>query len=190
MDRKIKSGMKYAAVFIMGIIVGAILLETLEIQVRKTYKELIVTQLKVEQESLASKANRENRLIESAFHRWATINAESEDGFRILRPVTDGISDKSYLLPFQLVVLKMISSPENVQKGRKVIEGINRGKLAIALETLGQSEAAQQQWQIAHQLMRRPTMEATRKSVSSLLEQEKSDLHLQADEAVLRMRNK
>jgi hypothetical protein len=33
-------------------------------------------------------------------------------------------------------------------------------------------------------------MEATRKSVSSLLEQEKSDLHLQADEAVLRMRNK
>ena len=184
MNQKLKSGLKYSAVFILGMEVGAVLLEALERNVRPFYKEIIMTELKVEQEFMASRAARENKPFIAAFHRWAAVNAESEDGFRVFRS-ENRINDSSFLFPFQVYVLRMIASPEQVQKGKKVVEGIDRGKLAVAFEKLGQTEEAEKQWQLAQQLMRRPTMDATKSSIYSLLGQEDTDLQKKAEDAVL-----
>ena len=185
MNPKVKSGMKYTAVFLVGIIVGAFLIESLEIKVRPFYKDMILTELKIEQGFRASRAARENRPFVAAFHRWAAVNAESDDGFRISRPENNELNGSSYFFPFQLHVLKMIQSPEGIQKGKKIVEGIDRGKLAVAFETLGQTEEAEKQWQLAHQLMQRPTMEATKKSIYTLLGKETEDLQKKAEDAVL-----
>jgi hypothetical protein len=188
MNQKYKSGLKYTAIFITGVIVGALLLESLEIHVRNIYKDLIVTNVKIEQDFLASRAVRESRQFDAMLHRWAAVSLVSKDGFRILRPVTDGIDDNSYLFPFRLFVLKMISSSENVQKGKKIVEGMDRGKLAVAYELVGQTEAAEKQWQTAQQLTQRPSIEETKKLIYSAVEREKSELHRKAEETVLRTR--
>ncbi len=187
MNPKLRSGMKYFAVFILGLLVGAVLLESLERNVRPFYKEIIMTELKIEQEFMASRASRENKPFVAAFHRWAAVSAESEDGFR---SINDRIHDNSYFFPFQMYVLRMIASPEGVQKGKKIVEGLDRGKLAVAFETLGQTEEAEKQWLLAQQLMRRPSMEATKKSVYSLLGQEKTELQQKAEDAVLGVQKK
>lgn len=67
---------------------------------------------------------------------------------------------------------------------------MDRGKLAAAFETLGETEEAEKQWRLAQQLMRQPTMAATKKSIYSLLEQENSDLHKQAEDSILGEREK
>ena len=189
MNLKFKTGVKYAAIFITGVFVGALLLESLEIHVRNTYKDLIATEVKIEQDFLASRAARESRPFDVMLHRWAAVNFVSDDGFRIMRPVTDGIDDKSYLFPFRLFVLKMISSPENVKKGKKIVEGMDRGKLAVAYELIGQTEKAEKQWMTAQQLTQRPTIEATKKFIYSGVEREKSELHRKAEETVLKARS-
>lgn len=185
MNQKIKSGLKYSAVFLVGIIIGALLIESLEIKVRPFYKDILMTELKIEQEFMASRSARENRSFVAAFHRWAAVNAESEDGFRVSRTENNEINGSSYLFPFQLYVLKMIQSPEGIQKGKKIVEGIDRGKLAIAFEALGQNEEAEKQWQLAQQLMRRPTMDATKSAINSLMHQENTELQQKAEDAVL-----
>src|ERR1017187_7576229 len=111
MNPKIKSGMKYTVVFLVGIIAGAVLLESLEIKVRTFYRDIIMTNLKIEEEFMASRAARENKPFVAAFHRWAAVNAEAEDGFRVFSPENNEINDRSYFFPFQLYALKMIASP-------------------------------------------------------------------------------
>jgi len=86
MKEKFKSVLKDSLVLLVGVIVGAVLIESLEVYVRPTYTDILMSQLKAEQEFLASRAARENRTFEAAFHRWAAVNAESENGFRVFRP--------------------------------------------------------------------------------------------------------
>ncbi len=185
MSATLKAALKYTAVFFLGLLVGAFLLETLEIYLRPSYRNLIIrTYLKTEQEFLASRAIRENRDLDAAFHRWAVVNAESEDGFRVFRE--DGIKvEQPYLYPFDMYMLTWMSSGNNIKKGGKIVEGFDRGKLAVALETLGQKKEAEKQWQRAQELIRRKTIKETKEAVSSMLEQEKSDVHLKAEEKIL-----
>jgi hypothetical protein len=185
MNERLKSVLKYTTVFLIGLLVGAFLLESLELYVRPTYRHLIRIYLKTEQEFLASRKARDNKLVESAFHRWVVVNAESDDGFRVFRDTDNDIGEKSYLYPFQLLGLKWMSSQDNIEKGKKIAEGIDRGKLAFALETLGQKKEAENQWQQSHRLTHHATMKATKDFVYSLLEQEKSDLYLRAEDKVL-----
>jgi len=74
---------------------------------------------------------------------------------------------------------------ESKIKPNRIIEGIDRGKLAIALESIGEKEQAAKQWEIARLLTRQKSIEDIRRLVISSLEQEKTDLHLQAEKAVL-----
>lgn len=185
MKEGIKSVLKYSLVLFGGIIIGAVLLESLEVYVRPTYTDILMSQMKAEQEFLASRAARENRAFEAAFHRWAAVNAEAEAGFRVFRPESGELNQKSYLLPFQLFVLKMIASPPEVKKGGRILEGINRGRLAVSFEALGQMEEAQRQWELAQQLTKRPTLEATKEVVFKIMGQESSELHRKAEDAVL-----
>lgn len=64
-------------------------------------------------------------------------------------------------------------------------EGVDRGKLAMALESVGDKREAEKQWKLAQTLLKRKTLDETRQLVAGLIEQEKSGSHLKAERAVL-----
>ncbi len=71
----------------------------------------------------------------------------------------------------------------------RFIEGVDRGKLATALESLGEKEEAAKQWDIARLLTRQNSIEDIRRRVLGWLEVENTDLHLQAEKAILEETN-
>ncbi len=185
MNERVRSTLKYSGVFLFGLLIGAFLLETVEIYFRPTYRDLIIrTHLKVEQEFLASRARRENRLLEVAFHRWAVVNAESDEGFRVFQEPGADLNG-TYLYPFDMYILKLMSSGENIKRGGKIVEGYDRGKFAVALDALGQRNEAEKQWQRAQMLINRKTIKETKEAVYSMLKQEDSDIHLKAEDKIL-----
>ena len=159
----------------------------LHMYVRSVYRETTRIDLKTEQEFLASRAVRHGDKLRAASHRWNVVDSEADDGFRAFRRERHKDDDSSFLFPFYRVVLKAMTSPmeESKIKPNRIIEGIDRGKLAIALESIGEKEQAAKQWEIARLLTRQKSIEDIRRLVISSLEQEKTDLHLQAEKAVL-----
>ena len=177
--------LRYTGVFLAGLIIGAFMLETLEMHVRPSYRDIIVrSHLRTEQELLASQAARTKKPLDEAFHRWVVVNAQSEDGFRVLR-VNNNELGGNYLYPFEMLGLKSMASSADYEKGKKITEGIDRGKLAVSLEKLGMKKEAEDQWKKAQQLTHNMTMKATKDFMYTLLEQEKSDLNPEVDEKAL-----
>jgi hypothetical protein len=186
MNDRIKKALKYGSVFLLGLFVGAFLLETLEIYLRPSYRDLIIrTDMKTEQEFLSSRAARANRPLDAAFHRWAVVNAESDDGFRILNINYKDYDSSPYLYPLGMLAIKSMTSSTNYERGKKIQEGIDRGKLAVALKQLGRKKEAEEQWQQAKILTHNPTIEATKTFVQALLKQEKSEIYLKAEDKIL-----
>lgn len=191
MNERLKSNLKYTGVFLLGLLVGAFLLETLEIYLRPAYRDLVIrSYLKTEQEFLASRAVREKRPFDAAFHRWAVVNAETDNGFRVLRAHDNDIDSQPYLYPLGILGLKWMSSGDNIRRGTKIAEGFDRGKLAAALDVLGQTREAEKQWQLAQDMIHRKTIKETKEAVYSMLEQEKSEIFLKTEDKILGTRNK
>jgi hypothetical protein len=187
MNERLKSTLKYSGVFLVGLLLGAFLLETLEIYLRPSYRDLVLrNHLKTEQEFLAMRATRENRLLEATFHRWAVVNAESDDGFHVFQAHSLELDDAPYSYLYVMYILKWMSTGENIKRGEKIAEGFDRGKLATALEAVGQKKEADNQWQRAQALIHRKTMKETKEAIYSMLEHEKSDLYRKAEDKVLR----
>ena len=182
---KIKKYISWSAIFFFGFAVGAFAILHLEKKVRPTFVRMVQSGLKVEQEFLATKAARESRMFESVVHRWIAANAESKEGFKIFDENQKYYNDESIFFPFALIVFDKMNSMENVQKGRLVVEGLDRGKLAVALEMVGENSLAEIQWGKAHSLTKRGSLEDTKKFVYGMLKQEETDLHIRVEENVL-----
>lgn len=187
-----KKIIKIGGIFLAGIIIGAALMNLLHMFVRPVFRQTMQTELKVEQEFLASRAIRNDDKLQAVLHRWNVVDASSPEGFRVFRKDKcnhDIVS--SFFFPFYLFPLKMTASEEKkFERGGKIVEGIDRGKLAVALESIGQKKEADIQWEAATSLTGRKSIEETKKLVFSLLEQEKSDLYLETETAMLRDTNK
>jgi len=86
-----------------------------------------------------------------------------------------------------MVVLNaMVHPKEGMQeKGPRIAEGIDRGRLALALESIGAQEEAGRQWEMARTLTSKKSIEDMRKLIIKLREQENTDTHRQAEKAVL-----
>jgi hypothetical protein len=187
MNDRLKSILKYFGVFLLGLIIGAFLIETLEVYLRPSYRDLVLrNHLKTEQEFLAMRATRNNKLLDATLHRWAVVNAAADEGFhQVFQPHSIDLDGAPYSYLYVMYVLKWMSSGENIKRGEKIAEGLDRGKLAAALESLGQKKAADNQWQRAQVLMHRKTMKETKEAIYSMLEHEKSDLYRKAEDTVL-----
>jgi hypothetical protein len=187
MKQQVVKILKISGIFVGGIIIGAVLMNLLHMHVRSTYRETIRIDLKTEQEFLASRAARQHDDFKAASHRWNVVDSSSEEGFRAFRKERNKENDSSFFLPFYMVVLKAMGSPmEKAKKDpRRIIEGIDRGKLAVGLESIGENQEAAKQWEIARILTSQKSVEDTRKLVLRFLEHEKTDSYLQAERAVL-----
>lgn len=187
MRQRIIKILKISGIFVGGIIIGGVLMNLLHMYVRPTYRAMIRTDLKTEQEFLAARATRQHDNFRAASHRWNVVDSSSEDGFRAFRRERHKDDDSSFLFPFYMLALRGMASPMDKSKkdpGR-IIEGIDRGKLAVALESIGEKEEAAKQWKIARILTSQKSVEDIRKLVLRSLEYEKTDSHLQAEKAAL-----
>jgi hypothetical protein len=187
MKQQVITIVKISSIFVGGIIIGAVLMNLLHMYVRSTYRETIRIDLKTEQEFLAGRAARQGDNLRALSHRWNVVDAEARDGFRAFRKERNKDIDSSFFFPFYVFVLKAIK-PQMRGKQKEVdmfIEGMDRGKLAVALESIGEKEEAAKQWDIARLLTRQKSIEDIRRRVLGWLEGEKTDLHLQAEKAIL-----
>ena len=69
-----------------------------------------------------------------------------------------------------MLALKSMASSTNIERGKKIEEGIDRGKLAVALENWNEKKEAQDQWRKAQILTHNSTIEATKAFIHALLE--------------------
>ena len=183
--------LKISGMFVGGIIIGAVLMNLLHMHVRSTYRETIRIDLKTEQEFLAGRATRQGHNLRALSHRWNVVDAEANDGFRAFRKERNRDIDSSFFFPFHMFILKAMKSPMRGKQKEvdRFIEGMDRGKLATALESLGEKEEAVKQWDIARLLAKQKSVEDVRSRVLGSLEGEKTDLHLQAEKAILEEAN-
>jgi hypothetical protein len=180
-----KKILKISGIFLGGVIVGAVLMNLLHIYVRPTYRALIQTDLRAEEEFKAGRSRRENNRLDTTFHRWAVVNTESKTGFRVFRYKDNPLDEDSFSYPFDLLFLKFTYPPDKFPKGREIGEGIDRGKFAAALEAIGETEEATKQWQLAQQMTQLKDVAETKKLIHDILEQENTTTYMQAEKKVL-----
>jgi hypothetical protein len=171
------------SVFVLGGTVGAAGILFLDMRMRPTYRRTLQSTFLAEQDLLAARTAREGDQLRSLVHRWNAVEASSEEGFRIFR--VDPEIDDGLFLPFILLGLKYIGARADPSgRGARVGEGLERGKLALALERLG-APTAEEQWRRAQDLLRPRTLEDVRRAVDAALEVEHSDVEKQAEAVVL-----
>jgi len=168
----------------MGVAVGAAGILFLDMRTRATYRAVLQSKFLAEQEALARRTARQGDRLRSLVHRWNVVDASSEDGFRIFR--ADPEIDDGFFLPVILLGLKHITaSVDESGRGARVSEGLERGRLAAALEGVGAPTTADEQWRRAQDLLRRHSLEDVRRTVDGLLKIENSDVAKQAEAVVL-----
>lgn len=180
-----KKIMTISGIFLGGIIVGATLMNLLDMYVRPIYREVIRTKLQTEQEFLAGRATRQNDKLKAVLHRWNVVDLESGESFRVFRKEENKDIDSSFLFPFYMLPIKFVVNEKCQDKGGYALEAVDRGYLAAALEALGENAEATRQWEQAQTMLGRKTLKETREFILTLLEQEKSDLYMQAEKKVL-----
>lgn len=178
---------KISGIFLAGIIIGGTLMNLLHMYVRPVYRETVRIDLKTEQEFLASRAARQHDNFRAASHRWNVVDAEAKDGFRAFQKERNKDIDSSFFFPFYMVALAaMVHPKEGVdEKAIRISEGIARGHLALALESIGNREEADKQWEIARTLTNNKSIEGIRNFILKLREQEKTDTYLQTEKEIL-----
>lgn len=187
MNIKIKKLLINSCLVIGGILIGAILMNILDMYVRPTYRNMIRTELMTEQEFLAARSSREHALLRNIVHRWNVIDATAQHGFRAFREETASKEDKEFFLPFALLSLKFMKDiyKNMPQKSIKLSEGLNRGKLAAALDAMGEKKEAAKQWELAKVLTGEPDINHIKRLVYDLLTQENSPAQVNAEHVIL-----
>jgi hypothetical protein len=188
MKQQTVKALKISGIFLAGLIVGAILMNILHMYVRPAYRELLRINLATDEKFLASRASRQNNKLEAALHRWNVVKLDSGEGFQSLTRDRDKEQDV-FMLPFALLGYRYIDSYYKNHPGAKWLQGVNHGLLAAALDDIGEHDEALKQWEQSSRILKKQSTEDTRKLISSLLEQEKSDLYIQAEKKVLEEKN-
>lgn len=184
MKQKIIKTLKIGGIFMGGLIVGAVLMNLLHIYVRPEYREVLRMELQTKQSFLASRAARQNDNLKAVLYRWNVVELDSGESFQDLR--TEKKEElNSFLLPFLLLPAKYITTYYKNCSGEYALQGINHGYLAAALDAIGENEEATRQWEQSQKMIKLKSLEETRKFISSLLEQENTDLHMQAEKKIL-----
>jgi hypothetical protein len=177
--------LKISGIFLLGVIVGAVLMNLLYMYVRPVYRHMIRTQIKTDQQFLASRATREGNKIEAAMHRWFVLEMDSE---KSRHEKSDRESDSSFLFPFYWAPLRKQAdsrAKERPQNYRHIEEGMERAWLAAALEDINEKQEASKQWLKAQTLLGESSVENTRKIIFDLLEKEKTDTYIEGEKMIL-----
>jgi hypothetical protein len=180
-----KKILKISGIFLSGVIVGAILMNLLDMYVRPVYRHMIRAQIKTDQQFLASRATREGNKLEAAMHRWFVLEMDLE---KSRHKKSDKEADSSFLFPFYWDPLRKMEdskAKKRITNYGSIVEGMDRAYLAAALEDIEQNHEASKQWAKAQTLLQERSVEDTRKLIFNLLEKEKTATYIQGEKMIL-----
>ncbi len=146
---------------------------------------MIRTEIKTDQQFLASRATREGNKLEAAMHRWFVLEMDSE---KSRHEKSDKKADSSFLFLFYMTSLRMMED-SNTKQGtkdyRNVVEGMERAWLAAALEDINEKQEASKQWVKAQTLLGESSVENTQKLIHNILEKEKTATYIEGEKMIL-----
>jgi hypothetical protein len=179
--------LKISGIFISGILVGAILMNLLDMHVRPSYREMLKIEMKTEQKYLASRSTRQGDKMRAVIHRWNVVDAQAKDGFAVFNYERNKDIDSSFTLPFQILALNSIIYPieGKYEKAAQISEGMDRGRLALALEDIGNHEEAERQWEMARTMTNKKSISEIRNIVIKVQDVDNTETYREAEKAIL-----
>jgi hypothetical protein len=111
------------------------------------YTRMLVINYQMAQVLLADRASRANDPLAEVVHRWNAVSASTGEGFYAFRQIESQSASSKFLTPAAMLGLWWYTSGIPLERGDRIEEAIERGRLALSLETLGFEAEAQAQWQ-------------------------------------------
>jgi hypothetical protein len=145
MFEKIKKYM----IFLVGFIAGMIVFGLINASSYSAFLNSLRLNFRADQNFLAIKATQNNDVIDEVVHRKNIVDSFSKNSVTIF---DDASEEYGFWTPFQLIILDKLSSSMDSAKGAMVAEGLERGKLAYALEKAGLTLNAGSEWNLAREL--------------------------------------
>ncbi len=174
----------HVALCMLGAFVaGAAAMNLFYMHRRPVYRDVMKVSYRVEQTFRASRANRSHDSYRALAHRWNAVDAHERGEIGVFEHGVLKNEDSEFWFPFVVYVLGKIG--EGPPRGQAIVKGIDCGKLALALESVGASKEAETYWEIARSLTGHKTVKDTKESVSRLMKNEDMDIHKKAEEALL-----
>ncbi len=135
---------------LLGFVFGALMTAWLASRASVQYLESIRSILLVEQHVLAARANADKQTLWEIVHYRNVVDLSSPKG---LKTFARADSQWPITFPFIAPVLKrMADCADSSGMGRRRIEGLNHGYLALALDEFGLSKEADAEWEKAFEL--------------------------------------
>jgi hypothetical protein len=179
--------LKIGGIFISGLIIGAILMNFLYMYVLPVYRDTIRINFQSEQEFLSSRAFRQGKIVRALVHRWNVVDSEADDGIRAFNKKRNKDIDESFLFPLQMLELKSFTQSKDgaQEKGARIAEGIDRGRLALLLESIGSQDEADKQWEISRMMTNKASIGEIKKLIIKLQSIDNTEIYKQAEKAIL-----
>ncbi len=176
----------FLALCILGAFVaGAAAMNLFYMRIRPTYRDVMRVTFRVDQEFRASRATRNVDLNEALVHRWNVVDSHPQGTINIF---DDGIykgEDSDFWFPFKVYILGMIGK-SSYERGELISKGIDCGKLAFLLESMGASKEADSYWDIAQRCINKKTVKDTKSLIIRLYGLENTDIHKDAEAVILK----
>lgn len=136
---------------ILGFIAGLIVMGVLAKRASTTYLEIFRSNYQLEQENLAKQAISDNDPLVAVVHYKNLVDSSNITGTKAFN---DTISAWDLGFPFAAPILAKIKQESDpTHRGAKKLEGINHGRLAVALEKLGYNQKATLEWEKTKELL-------------------------------------
>jgi hypothetical protein len=85
-----------------------------------------------------------------------------------------------------LALKSIMQTKDGVQeKGARIAEGIDRGRLALSLESIGAQKEADKQWEISRMMTDKESIKEIRRLIIKLQSIDNTEVYRQAEKAVL-----
>src|SRR5712691_9848090 len=165
-----------------GFVAGALTYGWFAAHTLDARNEMVQTRFAIEQEFRATRAERQGDLLAALHYQWNAVEARSPDW---LHEFTMWKAPAPWFAVEFTILDKVMRDADPKGKGRQVAQGIALGHLARLLAANGYKPRAVEQWQRATDLTGQSNSEKMRELIVSLRAQQDSELHRQAEQAVL-----
>jgi len=181
MKRKI-----YLALCIFGaFIAGAAAMNLFYLHIRPAHRDVMRVMFHMDQEFRASGATRDQNLYQGLVHRWNVVDSHPQGEINIFNDGAYKGEDSDFWFPFRIYILGKIGKGTS-PRGQLITKGMDYGKLAFSLESIGASKEAEKFWIIAHKIINRKTMKETKEFVIKINGLEDTDNYKEVEEIMLK----
>jgi len=173
------------AILFCGIIIGIIESKFFIPKVLSSHRQIIRSEMIIEQEIKASREERKGNNLQALLHRWNAVSLYNPEATYTFSKNKSDESDTGWFASIAYIILAdMSKSVDSEGKGIKRAEGVQRGHLAFLMEKLGFKELGLSEWKKAANLQQ-VDVEKMKSIINYLRENVDDSLQKEAEDSVL-----